>query len=55
LPADASSTAMATESSSVCDTSTLGWHLRTEIKSEYATDCGLRQNLESEKKRKIRS
>jgi hypothetical protein len=34
---------------------TLGWHLRREIKSEYATDCRLRQDLESGKKEKIRS
>jgi hypothetical protein len=46
---------MTTEPQYVCGAATLGWHLRTEIKSEYAIDCRLRQDLESGKKRKIRS
>jgi hypothetical protein len=43
---------MTTEPQYVFGAATQGWHLRTEIKSEYATDCGLRQDLERGKKRK---
>jgi hypothetical protein len=44
-----------TEPQYVFGAATLGWHLHTEIKSEQATDCRLRQDQESGEKKKIRS